>query len=103
MKMEQSVPKRRHMKFRRRGITLHKTYNNTQNHFTLNTATTSPTLTKLTLGRHHSVGNTCTEFHKNSSNRLVFDKKSQTERRGLHIGVLYLLRKEIKHQRTCLQ
>ena len=28
MKMEQSVPKRRHVKFRRRGITQKKTYNN---------------------------------------------------------------------------
>ena len=28
MKMEQSVPKRRHIKFRRRGITQKKTYNN---------------------------------------------------------------------------
>jgi hypothetical protein len=27
MKMEQSVPKRRHIKFRRRGITQKKTYN----------------------------------------------------------------------------
>jgi gamma-glutamylcysteine synthetase len=27
-KMEQSVPKRRHIKFRRRGITQKKTYNN---------------------------------------------------------------------------
>ena len=27
MKMEQSVPKRRHIKFRRRGITLKKAYN----------------------------------------------------------------------------
>jgi hypothetical protein len=28
MKMEQSVPKRRHMKFRRRGITQQKAHNN---------------------------------------------------------------------------
>jgi hypothetical protein len=27
MKMEQSIPKRRHIKFRRRGITQEKTYN----------------------------------------------------------------------------
>jgi len=30
MKMEQSVPKRRHIKFRRRLITQKKTYNNIQ-------------------------------------------------------------------------
>jgi hypothetical protein len=30
MKMEQSVPKRRHIKFRRRGITQKKGYNNLQ-------------------------------------------------------------------------
>jgi len=31
MKMEQSVPKRRHIKFRRRGITQKKTYNMIKN------------------------------------------------------------------------
>jgi hypothetical protein len=31
MKMEQCVPKRRHTKFRRRGITQKKTYNNHKN------------------------------------------------------------------------
>jgi hypothetical protein len=30
MEMEQSVPKRRHIKFRRRGITQKKTYNKTR-------------------------------------------------------------------------
>jgi hypothetical protein len=34
MKMGQSVPKRRHIKFRRRGITQKKAYNNTK--FNLN-------------------------------------------------------------------
>ena len=32
MKMEQSVPKRRHIKFRRRGITQKKTYNSLLNY-----------------------------------------------------------------------
>ena len=56
MKMEQSVPKRQHIKFRRRGIIQKKAYNNHQSFYDPNPAPSHPPIchkiyTKISLGR----------------------------------------------------
>ena len=43
MKMEQSVPKRRHTKFKRRGITRKKAYNMTADRFPTHSSANIPT------------------------------------------------------------
>jgi hypothetical protein len=63
MKMEQSVPKRRHIKFRRQGITQKKTYNSYYSYSKLQAGTKESYL----LGEHTRKSDDQTRYHSDTS------------------------------------